>query len=51
MVALIQSASLELYYQTFKTCQFNESSLFICRLKSEHTCSGENARNMHVSWM
>jgi len=36
--------------KTFKTCQFNESKLFICRLKSEHKCSGENARNMHVSW-
>jgi len=51
MVALIQSRSLELHYQTFKTSQFNESRLFICRLKSEHNCSGENARNMHISWM
>jgi len=37
--------------KTFKTCQFNESKLFICRIKSEHNCSGENASNMHVSWM
>ena len=51
IVALIQSRSLELYCQNFKTCQFNESRLFICRLKSEYNCSGENARNMHVSWM
>jgi len=51
MVAMIQTRSLELYYQIFKTFQFNESKLFICRLKSEHNFSGENARNMHVSWM
>jgi len=37
--------------KTFKTCHFNESRLFICRLKSQHNCSGENTRNMHVSWM
>jgi len=24
---------------------------FIYRIKSEHICSEENARNMHVSWM
>jgi len=51
MVALIQSRRLELHYQTFKTCQFNEYRLFIYRLQSEHNCSGENARNMHVSCM
>jgi len=37
--------------KTFETWHFNESKLSICRLKSEHKCSGENARNMHVSWM
>jgi len=51
MVALIQSRSLEFTVKTFKTRQFNESKLFICRLKSEHNCSGENSRNMYVSWM
>jgi len=49
MMALIQSTSLELYYQNF--CQFIESKLFVCRLKSECNCSGENSRNEHVSWM
>jgi len=29
MVALIQSRSLELHYQTFTACQFHESNLFI----------------------
>jgi len=24
---------------------------FFGRLKSEHNCSGENARNIHASWM
>jgi len=33
----------------FKTCQFNDSKLSICRLKSEQICWGKNARNMHVS--
>jgi len=54
MVAFIQGRNLEIYYkQTFKTCQFNESRLSICRLKSEHnylgkevpeksTCYGQN---------
>ena len=37
--------------KTFKTCEFNESRFFICRLKSEHSCSRENAGNVHVSWM
>jgi len=32
--------------KTFKSCQFNESRLFICRLKSEHNRLGENARNI-----
>jgi len=48
VVALIQSRCLELHYQSFKTRQFIESRLFICRLKFGHSCSGENARNMHV---
>jgi len=34
--------------KTFKTCEFNEIN---CWLKSEHSCSGENDRNIHVSWM
>ena len=37
--------------KTFETCHRNESRFLICRLKSEHSFSGENARNMHVSWM
>ena len=28
-----------------------KADFFICRLKSEHNCSRENAENMHVSWM
>jgi len=51
MVALLQSRSLEFYHQNFKTCQFNETRFITCRLKSEHNYSGENARNMRVSWM
>ena len=47
-------SELEPWYftiKTFKTCQCNESRLVICRLKSEHNCSGKNARNKHVSWV
>jgi len=36
MVALIQSRSLELHYQQFKTYHLNESSILNCQLKSEH---------------
>jgi len=44
-------SKVEAWNFTIKTCQFSERSLFICRLKSEHNCSGEkNARNMYVSW-
>jgi len=56
-VALIQGRSLKPYCQNFKTCQFNESILFICRRKIcsgetfRRNCSGANARNMRVSWM
>jgi len=48
------ASELEAWYftiKTFKTCQFNESRFVICRLKSQHNCSGGNARNKHVSWM
>jgi len=51
MMALIPAEAWNFTIKTFKTSQFNESRLFICRIKSEHICSGENARNMHVSWM
>ena len=51
MMAYIQSRNWNFTIETYKTRQFNESRLFICRIKSEHICSGENARNMHVSWM
>jgi len=30
--------------------RFNESRIFICRLKSEHHCSGKNSKHMHVLW-
>jgi len=40
MLTFIQSRNLEIYEkQTFKTCQFNESRLSICRLKSEQNYS------------
>jgi len=45
MVALIQSRSLELCYQTFKTCQFNESRLLIFQEKKPQTCT------FHGWWM
>jgi len=51
MVALIQVEAWNFTIETFKSCQISESRLFVCRLKSKHSCSGENARNMHVSWM
>jgi len=37
--------------KTFKICQFNGNRPFVCRLKSEHNCSGESARNMKILWM
>jgi len=37
--------------KTFKTSQLNASRLFLCRLKSEHKCSGKSARLRHVLWM
>jgi len=51
MVAMIKVEAWNFTIKTFKTCQFNESRLFICRLKYEHNCSRENAGNVHVSWM
>jgi len=51
MVAFIQSKSLELHKkQTFKTCQFNESTLSICRRKCEYTCS-ENKSQKKAHFM
>jgi len=44
-------SKVEATIKTFEPCQFYETRLFICRLKSEDNCSGKNARNMHVSWM
>jgi len=42
-VALIHCRSLELHQkQTYKTCQFKKSRLFVWWLKSEHNFSGPN---------
>jgi len=51
MMALIQIRSLELHYQNLQNLSIQWKETFICRIKSEHICSGENARNMHASWM
>ena len=49
MVALIQSRNLELHHQNFQNLSIQWKQIFY--LSAEHNCSGENAWNMHVSWM
>jgi len=48
MGVLIQSRSLELHYQNFCDLSIRWKQIFICRLKSEHNCSGRKHQKTHV---